>query len=134
MQKLWTMGLPCGSLRKKPLDSIQSDCELFGAALNAIDVARGRVDVGIEQVPGLAKFFVPGLGQLRVKRNAFLTLNVFLGDDVPGVLVNNISGKKVEGTGGIALVAAAHSAFVTGSYFGDRGFDLYRHESGPDGL
>ena len=59
--------------------------------------------------------------RLRIERHAILPGNFFFRDDVPGVLLNHVSGGKIKGAGRARLVAAAHGAEVTSAYFEDSG-------------
>lgn len=82
--------------------------EFFSATLNTVDAARGGVRAGIEQAPCLAIVLVLGFRRLGEERYAVFPASHVLWNDLPGVLLNYVGGKKVEGTGRIWFMAATH--------------------------
>src|SRR5689334_22709205 len=54
------------------------------------------------------------------------------GDDVPGVLGDDVGCEEVEGSGGVGLVAAAHGADISGLLTAEGG--LYLHADEASGL
>src|SRR5258708_22534999 len=84
-----------------------------------------------QQVPCLAIGRILGLRRLGIDRDPCLPQNHFRGNDVPGVIPNNVSRQKVKRAGRIRLVlAAAYAAGITSLLpLEDGGLHLYPHKS-----
>src|ERR1700690_1083393 len=93
-----------------PVVPVQCRRKFLGAGLDV------SIELGPSQeIPCLKIFLIPGMIALRTQRNRPLPPSLFLRNDVPGILTNQISRDKVERSLLILLMAAARGADITHS-------------------